>query len=365
LLARAGDDAAHEDRNDPPIPEVLAKGDAIRAIALCIQKRMTGALCIDSADGVRRILLRDGDVVTAASGIDGESLVAFLGARGDIPRDLVSQMQGKIPAFGRHAGAALVANGRIGQDQLWPVLRAHAEWIVGCALLIERGTATVELEPPGRLKTEPSVFGGTTGPEVLVEVVKRAILPATALERMGGGAAVMWEGPRWNLLSECALPDPLRDWVERSKGAPLDRALADDPAGESAPVLYALAELGILSIERVEPRASKRQGEPPGTFDALDAQALRTQVETRVGLIQEADYFALLGVPRSATSYEIHRAYVELRRTFLPSRALTAATADMADDLDLILEVLDEAHDVLRDPARRDRYRRAIEGVPP
>jgi hypothetical protein len=44
---------------------------------------------------------------------------------------------------------------------------------------------------------------------------------------------------------------------------------------------------------------------------------------------------------------------------------LNAATADLADDLDLIIEVLDEAHDVLRDQSRRERYRRAIEDKPP
>jgi hypothetical protein len=44
---------------------------------------------------------------------------------------------------------------------------------------------------------------------------------------------------------------------------------------------------------------------------------------------------------------------------------LNAATADLADDLDLIIEVLEEAHDILRDQSRRERYRRAIEDKPP
>jgi hypothetical protein len=44
---------------------------------------------------------------------------------------------------------------------------------------------------------------------------------------------------------------------------------------------------------------------------------------------------------------------------------LNAATADLADDIELIIDVLDEAHDVLRDQARRERYRRAIEDKPP
>jgi hypothetical protein len=37
---------------------------------------------------------------------------------------------------------------------------------------------------------------------------------------------------------------------------------------------------------------------------------------------------------------------------------------DVADDLKLVLGVLDEAYDVLKDPTRRERYRRAISGMP-
>jgi len=44
---------------------------------------------------------------------------------------------------------------------------------------------------------------------------------------------------------------------------------------------------------------------------------------------------------------------------------LTAATADLAPDVRLVAEVLDEAYEILREPHRRDRYRRAIEAGPP
>ena len=67
-----------------------------------------------------------------------------------------------------------------------------------------------------------------------------------------------------------------------------------------------------------------------------------------------------LGVPRVATGYEIRRAYLELRRALDPSRVLRAGLVDLADDLTLILQVIEEAYDVLKDPTRRERYRRAI-----
>ena len=369
---RTENSPAPEMSNDAPagvapteLPGELGLGDALSAFAICVRERATGALVIDAAEGVRRILLRDGDVVTAASGLDEESLVGFLGTRGDITPDVTENLLGKIPAYGRHAGAALVANGHIGQDQLWPVLRAHAEWVLTCAVMAEKGAASFEVNPPGRLRAEPSVFGGATGAEVLIEVVRRAIPAAAALPRLGGTGARLAEGPRWELLSECALSDAEQQWLGRAKGASIDEALAVGPSDDLVPLVYALLQLGVLAIETPGTKAKKKRAGPRERFDAIDAQAVRSQVKARLHLVEEGDYFSLLGVPRSATAYEINRAYVELRRGFEPSRVLNAATADLADDLELIIEVLEEAHDVLRDQSRRERYRRAIEDKPP
>ena len=346
------------------LPEELGQGDALQAFAICVRERATGALCIDAPEGVRRILLRDGDVVTAASGIDDESLVAFLGSRGDISRDIATQLHGKIPAFGRHAGAALVANGHISQDQLWPVLRAHAEWILACAIGAERGAASFEVSPPGRLRAEPSVFGGATGSEVLIEVVRRSVPVESALGRLGGSDARIKQGPGWDLLSECALPEVEQEWLARVKGTTLDEAMMIAGTVDLMPMIYALVQLGVLAVDAIGARGRKRRASPT-SFDPIDAQALRSQVKARLSLVEEGDYFSLLGVARSATSYEIHRAYLELRHGLEPSRVLNAATADLADDIELIIDMLDEAHDVLRDHARRERYRRAIEDKPP
>lgn len=343
-------------------PEVLGPGDVLRVFATAVARRTSGALCIETEGGIRRIVVRDGDIVTAASGLDDESLLGFLVARGDLPREIGDRLRGKLPAFGRHAGAALIAHGHLGQDQLWPVLRAHAEWILASALLAEKGTFSLEEEPPGRLKAEPSVFGGATGAEVLVEVTRRVIPAELAIARLGGARARIADGPHPELFAECALSAPEAAAIARSKGGTVGEAAAHGPTPELATVLYVLSALGV-----VETLAAAAGDEAPAAeaFDPLDAEALRARVRARLALVEEADYFALLGVPRNATAYEIRRAYLELRRAFEPSRVLTAATADLADDVRLILEVLDEAHDVLRDSTRRERYRRAIDAGPP
>jgi hypothetical protein len=345
-----------------PEPVVLAAGDAGRLLAQAIAERLTGCLCFEGDSALRRIVLRDGDICTSGSSHEEETLLAFLENRGDLPREVTRKLVGKLPPFGRHAGAALVAHGHLAQDSLWDVLRAHAEWLIGRVVSLVGGLCSLEAEAPGRLRAEPSVFGGSTGAEVFVEVVRRVVPPPVAAERLGGRKARVGEGRRGALLAECALPAREAELLERSRGFSLGELLDAAPEPEFAAVIYAVVLLGV--IERLAPAGAASEA-PPAPRDELDDEAIRARVRARLDVVEEGDYFAVLGVSRAATPYEIKRAYLDLRRSFEPSRVLTAATAELSGSLQLILEVLDEAYEVLRDATRRERYRRAIEAGPP
>ncbi|MEI9942288.1 MAG: hypothetical protein WDO69_34155 [Pseudomonadota bacterium] len=347
------------------IPASLGAGDAVRAFARVVRARYTGALAFEDTTGIRRVLFRDGDFVTAASGADGESLVAFLTQRGDLPAEVAARIGRKLPQFGRHAGAALIAQGHLRQDDLWPVLRAHAEWLVGRIVLLETGAVSVEGDVPVRLQAEPAVFGGATGAEVLVEIVRRAVSPEQAVQRLGGPNTVLQKGDNPSLLGECAIADAEADIVRSITEEPLTETLRRAGHKDFAAVLYVLVELSVLgraSGERRPPRKAqeKRAAKP----DHLDHAALRARILSRKALSEEGDYFALLGVARSATSYDIRRAYGSLRDEYDPARILTSETVDLRDDVELILEVLAEAFEILEDDLRRERYRRALDASP-
>ncbi len=358
-------------REAPPqleIPASLGAGDAVRAFARVVRARYTGALAFEDPAGIRRVLFRDGDFVTAASGAEGESLVDFLNQRGDLPDDVAGRIARKLPQFGRHAGAALIAQGHLRQDDLWPVLRAHAEWLVARIALFTRGAVSLEAEAPARLQAEPAVFGGATGAEVLVEIVRRAVSPEQAIERLGGAQTLLLKGPNEALLGECAIVDGeaavVRSLGEESVSDVIRRVGHKDFAA----VLYVLVELNVLAVASGERRTSRGRGRPeprePMKLDRLDHAALRARILARKALSEEGDYFALLGVPRSATSYDIRRAYAQLKEEFEPSRVLTHETVDLRDDVDVILEVLAEAYEILEDDLRRERYRRALDASP-
>jgi hypothetical protein len=343
----------------PEIPSVLAEGDALQVLARLIVGRASGGLVVEDKSGMRRAVLRDGDFVTAVSGIEGESLVAFLAQRGDLNADALTRLGRTLPQFGRHAGAALVARGYLKQDDLWTVLRAHAEWVLVRIARVQSGAANFETTLPERLRSEPGVFGGATGAEVVLEVARRALPPQEAKARLGGSRARLTPGEARHLVGECALADAEAELIRSIEaidvGDFLDRAGGD----EFAPTLLALVELGILTCSASAARAVAAP-EVRADVDAIDDDAVRARIEARRRLVEEADYFALLGVSRSATGYDVRNGYLTLRREFEPGRILTARTADLVDDVSTINQVLDEAYEILRDEARRERYRRAL-----
>ena len=286
-------------RAAPAIPSVLGPGDAAAALAQVIAARVTGSLALENADGVRRVVVREGDLISAASGLESETLLAFLGARGELPRDLVERLAGKVPPFGRHAGAALIANGHLRQDQLWPVLRAHAEWVIGRAIGVSSGTAALEAEPPGRLRGEPSVFGGATGAEVYLEVVRRVVSPDLAVQRLGGIGARLSFGSNAAMLAECALEMGLRERIERNSGETVGAMIGASPEADLASVLYGLTTLAVLETMRALP-GPRQTPSPAGGMssdapDALDADAVRERVRARMQLVEEG---GLLRAPR-------------------------------------------------------------------
>jgi hypothetical protein len=179
--------------------------------------------------------------------------------------------------------------------------------------------------------------------------------------RLGGRSVALAPGPSQALLAEAALSEnetALVKGTTGSAGSLFDRAGTDDFAS----VVWALVELGVLATEAVP--IPRRADAEAAQHDPLDAVALRERIAARLGLVEEGDYFALLGIGRTATSYDVRRAYLSVRKSFDPARILTSETVDLKDDLESILEVLDEAYEILGDATRRERYRRALDAVP-
>ncbi len=334
------------------------KRHAIGMIGQAIRQRWSGSLAQEDGGGVRRVLLREGDLLTATSSREDETLTCFLRERGDITAE-TTQALGPLPHFGRHAGAALIARGVLRQEDLWPVLRAHAEWILG-RMFLSSAKVVAEETAPARISEEPAVFGGAAGAEIYMDVLARVVDSKAAFRALGSGSLRLGSGSNQALLGESALGPHLERRALAAANGDLNLILEREP--ELLPVLLGLTELGVLSAGGGTP-----SGTPPEEFatrsSEIDDEAFASRVAARRALVDEGDYFTLLGVPRWATGQEVDRARANLHRELSPER-LSPKTAHLRADIELILQVVDEAHLILRDDVRRYRYRKALEEPP-
>lgn len=339
--------AIHSSQPAAPLGVLLARS---------IRERRSGAIAQQDGGGIRRVLLMDGDVSSAISAIPNESLSHFLHVRGDVTEAALTTLSA-IPAFGRHAGAALIARGLLQQEDLWPILRAHAEWILGLAL-VSSAPSVLEESVPQRLLDEPAVFGGAAGAEVYLETVRRVISPELALSHLGGDDRILGRGSHESLIAETALSSHDQQAILQSIGQPLGSV--QKQSAHLLPILLALVRLGVL-INGGEAVVSP--GELQARSQEMDQQAFIAKLLARRALVDEGDYFALLGVTRSATSYEIDRARDELLALYSEEQ-LTPRTIHLREDVQLLRATIEEAHLVLHDDVRRLRYRHALEDTP-
>jgi len=330
---------------------------ALAGLALAIRERRSGAVAQQEKGGIRRIVLTGGDLSTVASSITGESLGHFLHSRGDISEEVLASLS-PLPGFGRHAGAALIARGLLPQDDLWPVLRSHAEWILGKALLSTEITQW-ETTLPARILEEPAVFGGSAGSEIFVETIRRILTAEEALSLLGSPETFLSHGSHETLLGESALSPSCQQWLAGRIGKKIGPILEHNPS--MLPILVALTQLGVYSTGgdlRAAPEASLDY-----QSQQVDEDAFAAQVKSRCFLVEDGDYFDILGIAHSATTYEVERAREELLVRYSEKR-LTSRTLHLRDEIQLLREVIEEAHLVLKDDVRRWRYRKAIEASP-
>jgi hypothetical protein len=123
-------------------------------------------------------------------------------------------------------------------------------------------------------------------------------------------------------------------------------------ASHLAAVLVALGDPSV--VDRGGRRHEESQGYLVGESDLnIDRQ----RILAKFSLVEDADYFALLGVRDDATRFEIKRAYEDASRYFLPENFPVELREELGDEIGEICEVLEEAYRVLRDDSLRAQYR--------
>ncbi|HZS37880.1 MAG TPA: DUF4388 domain-containing protein [Polyangia bacterium] len=345
----------------------------------------SGRLSLARGDGEKAIWFDAGLPVFATSTFQHDRLGDLLFREGKITREQHARTRELAVEPGRRTAAVLVELGMLKPRELFTALRRHAEEIVYSCFAWDSGhfrlaAADAPAEDKLRLSFHPWAL--------ILEGVRRKYGLERLVERVGATDTVLTPTTGMErALEDCELTPPERVVAEMFDG---ERSLADVALATSGlpgatlteTGLYALAwglcavgaaRIGAQGVDRVgvraastlvtpvgaqsvrERRAGKRDGE--AAERPADRAVDRERLLAKRAQVADADYFAILGVDRHASTHEIERAFERLRTDFAPERFAEPVRAELHDALDEIREVLDEAHRVLADEAVRHAYR--------
>ncbi|MEO8702395.1 MAG: DUF4388 domain-containing protein [Kofleriaceae bacterium] len=300
-----------------------------------------------------------GRPVFASSSEPLDRMGELLVREGKITAAQYERCQTVVAESGRRMGEILVDFGYLKRRELLPAVRRHVEDIVYSLFGWDRGTYFIALDsvPSAeriRLSRHPAAL--------VLEGIRRK-LDRTTLERLVGPPSTILEigdRDRINAVLNTGNTGDLTN-EERAALAALDgqsdlsqiaRTAGVDVA-DVLPLAWGLCVLGLATARRTDTEVPDESTALVGETDlAID----RERVRARWQLVTEADYFALLGVRRDATTFEIRRAYQSARRDFAVDSFPNDLRRELAQELDDIAHVLDEAFRVLRDDRLRGTY---------
>ena len=308
-------------------------------------------------DEVETIVYFDhGRPVFASSNEPRDRMGELLLREGKITASQLERCRTVVAESGRRMGEILVDFGYLKRRELLPAVRRHVEDLVYSLFGWERGSYVITHDPEPsaeriRLSRHPAAL--------ILEGIRRK-LDRSSLERMIGPQSTVIEVRDRDRLGGIV---HMGDLAAEERGAlaafdgqadlaQVARASGVDVA-DVLPLAWGLCVLGLATARRIDTEASEEATTLIGETDlAID----RERVRARWQLVTEADYFALLGVRRDATGFEIRRAYQSARRDFAADCFPGDLRRELARELDDIAHVLDEAFRVLRDDRLRQTY---------
>jgi hypothetical protein len=381
-----------------PLPEEgsLADSDVCALLLQLHAAGYCGRLVVARGDGEKQIDFDGGTPIAARSSFAHDRLGDLLFREGKLTREQHARTRELTVEPGRKTAQAFVELGLLKANEIFPALRRQAEEILYSIFAWTQGTfrlvaAEVPAEERLRLSAHPWALylegvRRKYGLDRLGELVGAdAVLhPTTALEQVLVDAALtaaerrvadgidgtrsIAELVRLGATRKTAVGDPPRPgeivdetgvfglaWFLLSVGAAQLEAMHE--ARGAARVDVRAVSTVVEPLDAGESAVERRRARRERNETPADRAVDRERVRAKRAQLDDADYFAILGVERDATPHEIARAHDRLAAEFAPGRFPPELRDELAADLALIAATLDEARRVLADDAVRTAYR--------
>lgn len=334
-------------------------------------QRFTGLLTCFRGEDAKTIYFDQGNVTFARSTAAGERLGELLIQRGLISKTDFLNATEMMRAQSVRFGEALIELGIMTLEQLKPLIVEQISSIVHSVFGWAEGRYEVrkDILPEEQIKlslsTADLIFEGLRKLDNM-DLVKRWLGDFNRKLTTTSNPFLLYQAV--NLSPNEAFIVSRIDSIMSIEGV---LSLGGQTEEDTLKTICGLLAVGILEWvdgkhEQANPIAvSTLVSVPqplPADFDLQTVQAFCYEVESMMQNIESSNHYAVLGVGRFASSFEIEEAYTVLARKFHPDRNAQLANYNLSlrEELEKIFQRVLEAYTVLSNTQLRQEYDRAF-----
>jgi tetratricopeptide (TPR) repeat protein len=323
------------------------------------QKR-TGTAVLCREKDKKKIFLRNGDIIFAASNLDTDQLGTSLLLSGMLTEEQRTTSEEVAKRTGKQLGAVLIERGLITPKDLVTGAKLQVKQIVLSLFSWREGSYEFENAHlplaeivPLQLDTGALLMDGIRSLEW--KLVRKSLPPLKTVLRQAKDSAFLLKGITLDQDQQLILSliDNIRCIEEIC-------SLSEIGDFGTLKAIHALSALRLVESAGLKSVVAARESR-----QSIHADSYRQEAEVKVtkelilqtlGKIADLDYYQILDVGRGATAQEIKKAYFRLAKRYHPDKHIDNALSDMKEKLEIIFMSITEAYDVLTSEDKREAY---------
>ncbi len=322
----------------------------------------TGVLEIVSESVVRQVYIRNGDMVFAESSFEDDRLGEMLLREGRITVRQFNEASKRLVETGDKLGRILVEMSCMTPHELYQAVQRQVNEIILSLFTLEEGAFEFREGSPHAdnlitliISAANIIYRGIKRIESFVYVKQMCPSPEDVLDvsqhPMNIFQSITLEHTDMEILSLINGKHHLKDIL----------TLSPITDFETLKTIASFFRIGIVT--------TKEKGEAPSMVSAGDVIEEKAdeapaeflgKVEELYDQCESSEYYLFLGVDAQASADEIQKAYYNISKQYHPDRHFDFPEHDIKGKLIRISAYVTEAHTMLSDPARRERYDREL-----
>ncbi len=319
------------------------------------RNRKTGILTIQYGTVIKKVYIRDGDIIFSASNQHEDRLGHLLLKEGKITQEQFDKTVEEIRKTGMKQVVALVKLGYLKPQELVPVVRRQVEQIILGLFTLDNGRFEFKEMPlpPDvmiTLKLSPAnlIYYGIMRMDNISRDMRAELPDMNSVVALSSGSEDLFQdisldsGGRY-LVSLLDDKKTVGEIIEASKMS----------ENEAVRTLYALFCARILVAKAVHGEASPEAVvEMTGGLEIPNSGEIHTMHDT----YRQLGYYGMLEISETATLGEIKKAYYRAAKRYHPDIHFSLSDDSLKGKLSDIFSCIYEAYAILSDPDKRSEY---------